>query len=73
MQPLPPMNRVFFMIQQDEKHKGQGILPLPTVESTALIFGSENAFVPNNAFLSTNLSTNNPSAFFSRMDNAKHS
>jgi hypothetical protein len=73
MQPLPPMNRVFFMIQQDEKHRGQGILPLPTVESTALVSRSENAFIPNNAFLSTNLSTNNPSAFFSRMDNAKHS
>jgi hypothetical protein len=63
----------YFTIQQDEKHRGQGILPLPTIESTALISRSENAFIPNNAFLSTNLSTNNPSAFFSRMDNAKQS
>jgi hypothetical protein len=55
MQPLPPMNKVFFMIQQDEKQRGQGILPLPTVESTALISRSDNAFIPNNAFLSTNL------------------
>uniref|UniRef100_A0A2N9E781 Retrotransposon Copia-like N-terminal domain-containing protein n=1 Tax=Fagus sylvatica TaxID=28930 RepID=A0A2N9E781_FAGSY len=71
MQPLPPMNKVFFMIQQDEKQRGQGILPLPTVESTALISRSDNAFIPNNAFLSNSSTANNPNAFFSRMENGK--
>jgi hypothetical protein len=71
MQPLPPMNKVFFMIQQDEKQRGQGILPLPTVESTALISRSDNAFIPNNAFLSNSPTANNPNAFFSRMENGK--
>ncbi len=71
MQPLPPMNKVFFMIQQDEKQRGQGILPLPTVESTALISRSDNAFIPNNAFLSNNSTASNPNAFLSRMENGK--
>ena len=71
MQPLPPMNKVFFMIQQDEKQRGQGILPLPTIESTALISRSDNAFIPNNAFLSNNSTASNPNAFLSRMDNGK--
>ena len=71
MQPLPPMNKVFFMIQQDEKQRGQGILPLPTIKSTALISRSDNAFIPNNAFLSNSSTANNPNAFFSRMENGK--
>ena len=65
MQPLPPMNKVFFMIQQDEKQRVQGILPLPTVESMALISRSDNAFLSNNSIAS------NPNAFFSRMENGK--
>ena len=71
MQPLTPMNKVFFMIQQDEKQREPGILPLSTVESTALISRSNNAFIPNNAFLSNNSIASNPNAFLSRMENGK--
>uniref|UniRef100_A0A2N9I0N9 Retrotransposon Copia-like N-terminal domain-containing protein n=1 Tax=Fagus sylvatica TaxID=28930 RepID=A0A2N9I0N9_FAGSY len=46
MDPLPSINKVFSMIQQDEKQKGVGILPLPTVNSTALFSANLNGFQP---------------------------
>ena len=46
MDPLPSINKVFSMIQQYEKQKGVGILPLPTVNSTALFSANLNGFQP---------------------------
>ena len=46
MEPLPDINKVFSLIQNHEKQRGIGILPLPTVDSTALFSRMDNAVVP---------------------------
>jgi hypothetical protein len=46
MEPLPDINKVFSLIQNHEKQKGIGILPLPTVASTTLFSRMDNAVVP---------------------------
>jgi hypothetical protein len=42
MEPLPPINKVFAMVQLDEKENGVGILPLSTVNSTTLFSATYN-------------------------------
>uniref|UniRef100_A0A2N9EMF3 Reverse transcriptase Ty1/copia-type domain-containing protein n=1 Tax=Fagus sylvatica TaxID=28930 RepID=A0A2N9EMF3_FAGSY len=66
MEPLPNINKVFSLIQNDEKQRGAGLLPLPTVDSTALLSRLENG--PNTAFPYPNTGSN---AFFTRTDNQK--
>ena len=46
MEPLPDINKVFSLIQNHEKQRGIGILPLPTVGSTALFSRMDNVVVP---------------------------
>ncbi len=48
MEPLPSINKVFALVQQEEKQRGVGILPLPTVGSTALLSRMDNTIVPYN-------------------------
>ena len=48
MEPLPSINKVFALVQQEEKQRGVGILPLPTVGSTTLLSRMDNAIVPYN-------------------------
>uniref|UniRef100_A0A2N9FGR6 CCHC-type domain-containing protein n=1 Tax=Fagus sylvatica TaxID=28930 RepID=A0A2N9FGR6_FAGSY len=47
MEPLPSINKVFSLVQNDEKQRGVGLLPLPigmpTVESTALVSRMDNS------------------------------
>ena len=50
MEPLPSINKVFSLVQNDEKQRGVGLLPLPigmptgmpTMESTALVSRMDN-------------------------------
>jgi hypothetical protein len=66
MEPLPNINKVFSLIQNDEKQRGARLLPLPTVDSTALLSRLENG--PNTAFSYPNTA---PNAFFTQTDNQK--
>uniref|UniRef100_A0A2N9GDP6 CCHC-type domain-containing protein n=1 Tax=Fagus sylvatica TaxID=28930 RepID=A0A2N9GDP6_FAGSY len=70
MELLPNINKVFSLIQNDEKQRGAGLLPLPTgfptVGSTALLSRLENG--PNTALSYPNTG---PNAFFTRTDNSK--
>jgi hypothetical protein len=70
MEPLPNINKVFSLIQNDEKQRGAGLLPLPTgfptVGSTALLSRLENG--PNTTLSYPNTG---PNAFFTRTDNSK--
>ena len=70
MEPLPNINKVFSLIQNDEKQRGAGLLPLPTglpiVENTALLSKIDNG--PNTSFSYPNTV---PNAFFSQVDNSK--
>uniref|UniRef100_A0A2N9HV86 Uncharacterized protein n=1 Tax=Fagus sylvatica TaxID=28930 RepID=A0A2N9HV86_FAGSY len=65
MEPLPNINKVFSLIQNDEKQRGAGLLPLPTglptVDSTALFSRLDNtqSSYPNTL----------PNALLSRVDN----
>uniref|UniRef100_A0A2N9IQY6 Uncharacterized protein n=1 Tax=Fagus sylvatica TaxID=28930 RepID=A0A2N9IQY6_FAGSY len=72
MEPLPGINKVFSLVQNHEKQKGVGILPLPiglsTVESTALISRMDNGV--NQPFPYSNTGSN---ALLSRFDNSKQS
>lgn len=37
MEPLPLINKVFSLVQQDEKQRSTRIFPLPTVDTTTLL------------------------------------
>ena len=80
MEPLPNINKVFSLIQNDEKQRGAGLLPLPigfpTVDSTTLLSRLDNG--PNTTFSYPNTTPNAfsypntaPNAFFTRTDNNK--
>lgn len=70
MEPLPPINKVFSLVQNDEKQRGEELLPLPsslsTVDSTALISRMNNEM--NQAFPYSNTGFN---ALLSWIDNNK--
>ena len=70
MEPLPGINKVFFLIQNHEKQKGVGILPLPvgfpSVDSTALPSRLDNGV--NQNFTYPNSESN---ALLSRFDNTR--
>uniref|UniRef100_A0A2N9FQ69 Integrase catalytic domain-containing protein n=1 Tax=Fagus sylvatica TaxID=28930 RepID=A0A2N9FQ69_FAGSY len=72
MEPLPNINKVFSLVQNDEKQRGAGLLPLPTgfptVGSTALLSRLDNGPNNENAFSYPNTA---PNAFFTRTDNTK--
>jgi hypothetical protein len=70
MEPLPGINKVFSLIQNHEKQKGVGILPLPnglpSVETTALISRMDNGV--NQTYTYPNVG---PNALLSRFDNTR--
>jgi hypothetical protein len=70
MEPLPGINKVFSLIQNHEKQKGAGILPLPvgfpSVDSTALASRLDNGV--NQTYTSANSESN---ALLSRFDNTR--
>jgi hypothetical protein len=70
MEPLPGINKVFSLIQNHEKQKGVGILPLPnglpSVETTALISRIENGVNQTYTYLNVG-----PNALLSRFDNTR--
>ena len=70
MEPLPSINKVFSLIQNHEKQKEVGILPLPngfpSVESTALISRMDNGV--NQTYLYPSVG---PNAFLSKFDNTR--
>ena len=70
MEPLPGINKVFSLVQNHEKQKGVGILPLPngfpSVESTAFISRMDNGV--NQTYLYPSVG---PNAFLSRFDNTR--
>ena len=65
MEPLPSINKVFSMIQADEKQRGAGILPLPSIESTALFSKAETPSILHQPI------DNNSLALFSRNDSVR--
>uniref|UniRef100_A0A2N9GA92 CCHC-type domain-containing protein n=1 Tax=Fagus sylvatica TaxID=28930 RepID=A0A2N9GA92_FAGSY len=65
MEPLPSINKVFSMIQADERQRGAGILPLPSIESTALFSKAETPSILHQPI------DNNSLALFSRNDSAR--
>ena len=70
MEPLPGINKVFFLVQNHKKQKGVGILPLPdgfpSVESTAFISRMDNGV--NQTYLYPSVG---PNAFLSKFDNTR--
>jgi hypothetical protein len=70
MEPLPGINKVFFLIQNHKKQKGARILPLPvgfpSVDSTALASRLDNGV--NQTFTYANSESN---ALLSRFDNTR--
>uniref|UniRef100_A0A2N9G6D1 Integrase catalytic domain-containing protein n=1 Tax=Fagus sylvatica TaxID=28930 RepID=A0A2N9G6D1_FAGSY len=70
MEPLPGINKVFSLIQNHEKQKGAGILPLPvgfpSVDSTALASRLDNGV--NQTYTSANSESN---VLLSRFDNTR--
>jgi hypothetical protein len=70
MEPLPGINKVFSLIQNHEKQKGVGILPLPnglpSVETTALISRMDNGV--NQTYTYPNVG---PNALLSRFDDTR--
>lgn len=60
------------MVQQDENQKGIGILPLPTVNSTASFSANCNSS-PTTSNDSSTIYNSTLETLFSRMDNGKHS
>jgi hypothetical protein len=72
MEPLPGINKVSSLIQNHEKQKGVGILPLPnglpSVETTALISRMDNGV--NQTYTYPNVG---PNALLSHFDNTRQS
>uniref|UniRef100_A0A2N9G1L7 Conserved oligomeric Golgi complex subunit 6 n=1 Tax=Fagus sylvatica TaxID=28930 RepID=A0A2N9G1L7_FAGSY len=72
MEPLPGINKVFSLVQNHEKQKGVGILPLPirlpTLESTTLVSRVDNGVNQSFPYVNTG-----PNALLSRFDNNKQS
>ena len=59
MEPLPSINKVFSLVQNDEKQRGVGLLPLPigmpTVENTALVSRMDNSMPQTLSYEGTGL------------------
>ena len=66
MEPLPSINKVFSLVQNDEKQRGVGLLPLPigmpTVESTALVSRMDNSMPQTLSYEGTSLTYPNASS-----------
>ena len=85
MEPLPSINKDFSLVQNDEKQKGVGLLPLPisiptgvpTVESTALLSRMDNNMTQTFPYEGINQTLSYPNAgsnaLLSRFDNNRSS
>uniref|UniRef100_A0A2N9FY23 Reverse transcriptase Ty1/copia-type domain-containing protein n=1 Tax=Fagus sylvatica TaxID=28930 RepID=A0A2N9FY23_FAGSY len=79
MEPLPSINKVFSLVQNDEKQRGVGLLPLPigmpTVESTALVSRMDNSMPQTLSYEGTGLTYPNAgsNALLSHFDSNRSS